>query len=151
MEDCTACQLNNERFSKSIAENIFENDYWRVMHAFNTSLLGWLVIGALRHIETLADMKPEEALSLGELIRKTSKAIQTITGAEKAYSIMFSDKPDFSHVHFHIVPRHKDLPLEQRGSNIFQFLNVTDNLIVPLEQRNQFAAQIRVFLLEPSF
>ncbi len=146
-----ACQRNAERFTYPICENILEDDYWRVCHAFNTSLPGWLIIGALRHVETLAELTTEEATSLGEIIRKTSKALQHVTGAVKIYSIMFAEKAQFSHVHFHIVPRHIHTPEDRRGTNIFQYLNVPDEEIVSLEQRNELAVQIRKLMLDPNF
>jgi diadenosine tetraphosphate (Ap4A) HIT family hydrolase len=151
MKECLSCQLTTERFTKPVCENIFENSFWRIAHAYNTSLSGWLVIVALRHIETLADLTSEEAVSLGEMIRKTSKAVQQVTSAVKTYSIMFAEHPQHSHVHFHIVPRRADLPLEQRGGNIFQYLNVADDAIIPLEQRNDISSRVRALLLEPSF
>jgi diadenosine tetraphosphate (Ap4A) HIT family hydrolase len=151
MDRCQACQRNAERFSYPVCENIFEDNYWRVCHAFNTSLPGWLIISALRHSETLADLTAEEASSVGEVIRKTSKALQHVTGAVKTYSIMFAEKPQFSHVHFHIVPRHANTPEAFRGTNTFKYLNVPDEEVVSLEKRNQLAIQIRNLMLEPSF
>jgi diadenosine tetraphosphate (Ap4A) HIT family hydrolase len=151
MKPCLTCQRNAERHTYPIAENIFENDYWRVCHAFNTSLPGWLVIVALRHIGTLAELTSEEAMSMGELTRKTSKALREVTGAVKTYSIQFAEHPDHSHVHFHIVPRHESTPEEYRGKNIFHYLNVPDEQAVPLEQRNKLAGKIRTLMLEANF
>jgi diadenosine tetraphosphate (Ap4A) HIT family hydrolase len=148
---CMACQLTAERFTKPVCKSIFENDSWRIMHAFNTSLPGWLIIGALRHIETLADLTPEEAASLGELIRKTSKAVKQVTGAVKIYSIMFAEHRQVSHVHFHIVPRHANTPESYRSKNIFAYLNVPDEQAVSLEQRNAISSKVRVLMLKPSF
>ena len=146
-----ACQRNAERHTYPICENIFEDSYWRVCHAFNTSLPGWLIIGALRHVETLADIKPEEAATLGEVIRKTSKALKQVTGAVKIYSVMFAEHSKFPHVHFHIVPRHEDTPDKFRGKNIFHYLNVSDEEIIPLEQQNDLAIKLRTLMLEPNF
>jgi diadenosine tetraphosphate (Ap4A) HIT family hydrolase len=151
MKPCLTCQRNAERHTYPICENIFEDDYWRVCHAFNTSLPGWLVIVALRHIERLAELTSGEAASIGELIRKTSKALQQTTGATKTYSIQFAEHPDHSHVHFHIVPRHENTPDEFRGKNVFRYLNVPDDKIVPLEQQNDLAVKIRTLMLEPNF
>jgi diadenosine tetraphosphate (Ap4A) HIT family hydrolase len=151
LEGCLACQRNSERHTYPICENIFENNYWRVCHAFNTSLPGWLIIGALRHIETLAEITPEEAATLGEVIRKTSKALKQVTGAVKIYSIMFAEHKQFPHVHFHIVPRNENTPDEFRGRNIFHYLNVPDEQIIPLAQQNELASRIRALMLEPTF
>lgn len=151
MKACLTCQRNAERHTYPLSENIFEDTHWRVCHAFNTSLPGWLVIVALRHIGTLAELTPEEASSIGELIRKTSKALQEVTGAAKTYSIQFAEHPDHSHVHFHIVPRHENTPDEFRGKNVFHYLNVPDEQSVPLEQRNELAGKIKTLMLEPTF
>jgi diadenosine tetraphosphate (Ap4A) HIT family hydrolase len=93
-EGCMACQRKAQRHTYPICENIFEDHYWRVCHAFNISLSGWLIIGALRHIETLADISSEEATTL-KVIRKTSKALEQVTGAVKIYSIMFAEHRHF--------------------------------------------------------
>jgi diadenosine tetraphosphate (Ap4A) HIT family hydrolase len=151
VESCSACQRNTERHTYPICENIFEDSYWRVCHAFNTSLPSWLIIVALRHVETLAEITPEEAASLGEITRKTSKALKQATEAVKIYSVMFSEHPNFSHVHFHIVPRYEDTPTELRGKNIFKYLFAPEEEIVPLEQRNKLAGKIRTLMLEANF
>jgi len=148
-ETCLTCQLNANRHSQ-LCECLYEDTHWRVAHAFNTSLPGWLIIASLRHIPAIADMNHLEAASLGSLIHRVSKAVQAVTDAAKTYVIQFAEQPGHSHVHFHIVPRMKDIPQERRGVGIFGYLGVPEEQSVSLEQRNAIAlaVQNQMLLLE---
>lgn len=145
-EICLTCQLNANRHSQ-LCEGLFEDAHWRVAHAYNTSLPGWLIIASLRHIPTIADMNDLEAASLGTLIHRVSKAVQAVTGAVKTYVIQFAEQPGHSHVHFHIVPRMTDIPQERRGVGIFGYLGVPEEQAVSLERRNEIALEVRNHVL----
>jgi len=105
-------------------ENIHRSAYWDVAHRDNTSLLGWLVLVCRRHIESLDELLTSEAHDLGEMIQRVSTALKRVTGCTKTYVMGFSEKPGFSHVHFHVVPRAPNLREEHQGAGIFECLNV---------------------------
>lgn len=145
-EACITCQLNNNRHSQ-LCEGLYEDAHWRVAHAFNTSLPGWLIIISLRHISNIAEMNNLEAASLGTLIHRVSKAVQAVTGAVKTYVIQFAEQTGHSHVHFHIVPRMSDIPQERRGVGVFGYLGVQEEQAVSLERRNEISLKVREKLL----
>ena len=42
------------------------------------------------------------------------------------YLMQFAEHPEHPHVHFHIVPRHADMPLEYRSTKIFGYKAATE-------------------------
>jgi diadenosine tetraphosphate (Ap4A) HIT family hydrolase len=122
-------------------ENVWRvGDAWRVALAFNSSLEGWAVVIPMRHIESLDELTDEESASLGILLRDLTGALKAVTGCLKTYVMLLAEMPGFNHVHFHVVPRMKDLPSERTGSAIFAYLNED-----PLsdDARDEIALRIR--------
>lgn len=145
---CVTCELTVIRHSQPLCERIFENEHWRVVHAFNTSLPGWLVVIAKRHVASFAELTDEEALSFGPFLHRISKALQEVTGAVKTYTVLFAEHPEHPHVHFHVVPRMADIPDDKKGKRVFDYLGVPEGDIVPLSTRNALAAKLQTLLQE---
>lgn len=93
--------------------------HWRVAHAFNSTLPGWLVVVPRSHITAFADLSRESATELGGLIRDVSVALREITGCVKTYVMQFADAEGFEHLHVHVVPRAADRPPELKGPCVF--------------------------------
>lgn len=104
-------------------ECIVATAHWRVAHAFNSTLEGWLVVLPHRHVRSLADLTAEEAGELGPLLWRASRALTDELGCEKTYVMQFSEAEGFSHLHFHVVPRAGDLAEDRRGARCFGFLS----------------------------
>jgi diadenosine tetraphosphate (Ap4A) HIT family hydrolase len=104
-------------------ENIARTRHWRVAHAFNSTLPGWLVVVPLDHVESFAGLAPAAMSELGELLGATSRALQAELGCRKTYTMQFSEAQGFQHLHVHVVPRMADLPEEHRGPRIFHYLS----------------------------
>lgn len=148
MTDCVTCDLTAIRHQEPLCEHIFETEHWRVVHAFNTSLPGWLVVVSMRHVASFADLTEEEALSFGPFLHNVSRALQELTGAVKTYTILFAEHPEHPHVHFHVVPRMGDMPDDKRSLRVFDYLGVPEAETVPLETRNALAARLQTLLHE---
>ncbi len=151
ISQCQTCELvaRRDRGEAPPWDAIYRSQYWDVVHSFNTSLPGWLVLVARRHIAAIDEMSDEEAVELGRLIRRVSLALKETTGCVKTYVIQFAEAAGHPHVHFHIVPRMADQPDDHRGPNIFRYLGATDEERVTEERMNELAAQIRPILLAP--
>ena len=145
---CQTCQLVTRRDSGSAPDwdNILRTPGWDLVHSFNTSLEGWLVLVARRHIASLAEMTEAEADELGPLVRKISGGLHRVTGCEKTYMIQFAESPDHRHVHVHLVPRMTDQPPELRGPGVFGFLGAEEGDRVGEIRMNQLAEEIRAAL-----
>jgi diadenosine tetraphosphate (Ap4A) HIT family hydrolase len=121
--DCFVCE-NNDRFeSLPIWERIAADAHWRVAHAIDSALPGWLVLIPRRHVTTIADLTDAEAAQLGAWQVRLSRALRVVTGCVKTYVVQFAEKEGVSHVHFHVVPRMADLPDDRRGGRVFQYLD----------------------------
>jgi len=144
--NCETCRLVERRNigSAPLWDSIHRTSFFDIAHAFNTSLLGWIVLVARRHVETIADLTEEEGYELGHLIRTISQYLQEITGCEKTYVMQFAEAPGHHHVHFHIVPRMSDFSDSDKGKNVFNFLGVAEGDRVTEDEMNKLAKSLRV-------
>jgi diadenosine tetraphosphate (Ap4A) HIT family hydrolase len=60
--------------------------------------------------------------------------------------MQFAEAPGHNHVHFHIVPRMKDISDADMGKNIFNFLGVAEEDRVSENVMNELAANLRICL-----
>lgn len=148
--DCYSCAQTARLEQLPPRENIWTDGLWRVAHAFNSALPGWLVVLPLRHTEALADLTPEEAAALGPLLRRVSAALSEIVGCQKTYVILFAEAPGFQHLHFHVVPRMPDLPREHKATRIFGFLEWPAAEWVPAGEMDRIASAVREHLGAPN-
>ncbi len=124
-------------------DNILRTPGWDVVHCYDTSLLGWLVLVPRRHIEAVDQLSDAEALELGGLLRATSAFLRAETGCVKTYVMQFAEDPEHPHVHFHVVPRLAGFQPEEIGANVFKHLGVDDDTRVTEADMNGLAARMR--------
>ena len=150
MKRCYTCELIQRRDvgDAPLWDSIYRTDYWDVVHSYNSSLPGWLVLIIHRHIAAVDEMTEDEAVELGQLMRRLSIILKKVTGCARTYVVQFAEDPEHPHVHFHIVPRMADLPDDRRGRGIFQYLGVPDSERVSEAEMNELAEEIRRQLLE---
>lgn len=80
---CFSCDQARRGATLPIRERIYDDGLWRVAHAFNNALPGWLVLLPLRHVTSIAELTADEAARLGPLIHQVSQALHAITGCQK--------------------------------------------------------------------
>ena len=97
-------------------------EHWRVAHAFDSALPGWLVVLPSRHAVAIAELRPEEAAQLGPMLIDVSRALAVVTGCLKTYVLQLAEAEGFAHVHFHVVPRAAGLPDDVRGPRVFSLI-----------------------------
>lgn len=141
---CYTCELIAQRDvgKAPLWDSIVRTEYWDIVHAYNTSLRGWLVLVLRRHIITVAEMTEAEAAVLGNLIRSVSIALQEITGCTKTYVVQFAEQSEHPHVHFHIIPRMPGLSEEYTSTRIFNLLGVPASERVSEESMNEIALHV---------
>lgn len=147
-ESCTTCELIERRDAGNAPpwDCITRTPGWDVVHAFGTAIEGWTVLVVRRHITAVADLTDGEAGELGHLVRSVSRGIQEIIGCEKTYVVQFAEAAQHSHVHFHVIPRDRDLPGPLRGPGIFGLLGVPADECVTEARMNNFAAELWDYL-----
>jgi diadenosine tetraphosphate (Ap4A) HIT family hydrolase len=97
---------------------IFDDGRWRVEHMLAPALLpGWLIVKPLRHVESLAELTPDEAAVLGTLLVRVTAELEAVTGADRVYTVLLAEA--VRHVHFHLIPRTDTVPERMRGPSIF--------------------------------
>ena len=106
--DCYACEHSG--VDAPFRERFVRRAGWRVAHDFNSSLAGWVIMAPIRHVHSLTELTPEEATSLGALLREASIALERVTGCSKTYVMLFAEAEGFEHLHVHVVPRMPDQP-----------------------------------------
>ena len=145
MSECQTCILVANRKSPDVPiwDSIFDSRYFDVAHAYSTSLPGWIVIVCKRHVAAIDELSEEESRELGGLIVLVSKALKHAVGCSKTYVMQFAEQQGHDHVHFHVVPRMSDIPDENRGPNVFNYLNVDAHLEVSEQDQNAVAIKMR--------
>ena len=145
MPGCFAC---NHQASASLPprEDITHTDHWRVAHAFNSTLPGWLVVNPTRHLTAFTELTPAAADELGGLLHRLSTALEQVTGCVKTYLMQFSEAEGFSHLHVHVVPRMPDHPADARGPKVFTFLDDDPARWLPEARRDGIALALRAAL-----
>ncbi len=144
MSPCKSCELMRQRDSGAAPpwDNIYRSEHWDVVHAYNSSLLGWLVLIVRRHIEALDEMTPAEATELGRLLREVSLALKQHTGCQKTYIMQFAESNEHPHVHFHIVPRQADQAPDDLAYRVMRRLGVPLSERCDEAEMNQLALAI---------
>jgi diadenosine tetraphosphate (Ap4A) HIT family hydrolase len=145
MTDCESCKLIRRRDAGTapLWDSICRTKFFDIAHAFNTSLPGWIVVVLRRHAGAIDELTVDEASELGVLLRKVSVGLKGVVGCTKTYVMQFAEQPGHSHVHFHVVPRMADLPDENRGTNIFNYLGVDDEHRVSENVMNNIASRMQ--------
>lgn len=145
MPSCFACTQQTAG-SLPPREDVVHTDHWRVAHAFNSVLPGWLVLLPTRHIESFTELTPEAADELGGLVRRLGVALEAVTGCVKTYLMQFSEAEGFAHLHLHLVPRLPDHPDEARGPRVFSYLTEDQATWLPAAERDAVALAVRAVL-----
>lgn len=145
---CLTCDLvrRRDRGEAPPWDNIVRTAHWDIVHSYNTSLPGWLVLVARRHVVAIDELTDEEAAELGVLLRRVSAALRVATGCVKTYVVQFAEQAEHPHVHFHVIPRLADQPDDRRGPRVFAYLGVPDEERVSEERMNAIAVEVRRLL-----
>lgn len=141
-QGCYSCGMDGAYDDLPPRERIAADRYWRVAHAMNTALPGWLVLLPRRHVTTVAGLTDEEAAGLGLWQVRLSRALAVVTGCAKTYVVQFAEAEGFGHVHFHLVPRTADLPQQLRGPGVFALLDSPPELRVPTARMDELAVAL---------
>jgi diadenosine tetraphosphate (Ap4A) HIT family hydrolase len=88
--------LSNLILENRHAKALFE-DYFREGHC--TVILK-------KHKKSISEVDLDEYNSISELIIKVSRALEKKYNCEKTYLLSIGDQVE--HVHFHLIPKHKD-------------------------------------------
>ncbi len=144
MDGCTTCELVARRDAGHAPpwDSILRTSHWDVVHAFGTSLEGWIVLVARRHVAAIVELTPDEAAELGMLVHRVSVALHDTLGCEKTYVAQFAEAEGHHHVHVHVIPRAVDLSDEHRGPRVFGLLGLPEDQCVPEGRMDEIASRL---------
>jgi diadenosine tetraphosphate (Ap4A) HIT family hydrolase len=98
---------------------ILDNGLWFVSHHTGPFTdPGELIIKARHHRESLSELTPEEAQSLGPVLRSAVQALERVVTAERIYAVSFNER--IRHVHFLLLPRTRDMPRGHVVSDVYR-------------------------------
>jgi diadenosine tetraphosphate (Ap4A) HIT family hydrolase len=148
MTYCKTCELINRRDANNapLWDCIHRAQFWDVVHHNSTTLPGWLVLVARRHIGAIDELTHEEAIELGVLLRQVSLALKATTGCVKTYVVQFAEMAEHQHVHFHVIPRMENQPENRRGTNVFEYSGASEEERVSEEIMNEIAVKVQNIL-----
>ena len=147
MQGCKTYELIARRDSGDapLWDEILRTPFWDVVHNYDTSLPGWLVLVARRHLTAVDELTEAEALELGSLLRRGSRALKEVVGCEKTYVLQFAEHSQHPHVHVHVVPRMADMPAEYRSTGVFGYSGTAEGRVGEAEM-NALAERLRPLL-----
>lgn len=122
---CGTCRANR---GELIAPGgvIYQDAWWRLEHLLEpVPMAGWLVLRPLRHVEAFAALDSDEARTFGPLVQRITQAMEEVLQPAKIYLCLFAEAESFAHIHFHLIPRQPDTPVELRGPGVFNLLAQT--------------------------
>jgi diadenosine tetraphosphate (Ap4A) HIT family hydrolase len=145
--DCYSCgqEAAPERTDR---EWVWADEHWRVAHAFDSTLPGWLVLVPRRHVEALDELTVEETAVLGPVLRGLTVALRAETGCVKTYVLLLAEAEGDAHLHLHVVPRLPDQPEDRRGPRVFGYLGAEAADRVPATEQDDLARRLRAHLQE---
>jgi diadenosine tetraphosphate (Ap4A) HIT family hydrolase len=137
MEGCPACEF----LSKEHWGTILENDLARAEFA-DEFREGHSVVWVKRHMISPSSLTADEHVAVFDLITKVSKALEKKYSARKTYLLVIGDSDKFQHLHFHLIPKHRNLP--SMGVYCFQKLfEVEPNRSTPDSEKKAVAVELK--------
>ncbi len=112
---CFICKLADEK-TRSIKDHIlFENNEAIVFFPLFPTHFGQVLVAPRRHVEhVFEDLSKDEYLNLQTIVHKVGKAVQHALEPERVYVASFGSQQLNRHVHFHILPLPKDVPIREQ-------------------------------------
>lgn len=99
MKDCIFCNgIQRPIIKESTHAFAYVDNYFREGHC---------TVAVKKHKKSISEMTAEEATDVFGLIREISAALEEIFLCEKTYLLSIGDQME--HLHFHLIPKHKDL------------------------------------------
>jgi diadenosine tetraphosphate (Ap4A) HIT family hydrolase len=98
---------------------IYEDEHWRIRHANETNILGYLILESKRHLLDLSQADESELLSYGPLLGALMKAIRSVTDCQRVYTFTLAEM--VPHFHVHLIPRTASIPRAYRGRGIMSY------------------------------
>ena len=104
MNDCLACDLTSGR-TPLPGGVIHRSSGWTVEHCLGPLGVGTLIVKPERHVVHVADLRSDDALTMGRLIHRATQVVAELCQPEQVYVSLWSHaggQP--GHIHYVIQP-----------------------------------------------
>jgi len=121
MAGSPGCPICDEVAGRIVAPGgpIYDDGLWLVSHHTGAwTDPGEVLVKLRRHVESLAQVTPEEAAALGPILRAGVAAVEREVGPERTYVMSFNER--LRHLHFYILPRTRNLPRGHVMSDMYK-------------------------------
>lgn len=115
---CVICARQNAAAGNS-SGLVYEDGLWSVRHSAETDILGYLVMESHRHFLDLSEADGAELTSLGPILSHVMKALRSVTGYHRLYTVTLAEL--VPHFHMHLIPRTEAVPKAYRGRGILDY------------------------------
>lgn len=148
-QECIACRLHEGELSAP-GGPIYRDRLWVLEHIVEPiPMAGWLVLKPVRHVESFAELTPEEASSFGPLTHRITMAMTEVIRPAKIYLSMYMEGANAAHLHVHLIPRMNDTPADRRGPRIFEYARESSDTgqnLGDVDVATQVASRVRLLL-----
>lgn len=100
--ECIGCDVYDGRIPLKHSI-LYEDNYWRIVQDTENPIIGFFIIGSIRHFRTLNEMNTEETKRLFPLILETRRVMQQVLGIQKV-TLIQEDGPESMHFHPWLFP-----------------------------------------------
>lgn len=112
---CFVCKIVDEKTRNSKEHILFEDNEVIVFFPLFPTHFGQVLVAPRRHVEhVFEDLSRDEYLYLQKIVHKIGEAVQHALEPERIYVASFGSQQLNRHVHFHILPLPKDVPIKEQ-------------------------------------
>lgn len=141
---CFICELvqGNPEYSHHVID---EDDETIIFLSKYPTLRGYCLVCPKAHREDLADeLSEEEYLALQTRVHRVARALKQVFDAERVYVLSLGSQQANRHLHFHVVPLPRGVPLAQQQYHALMAEHGT--LQIPDEEMSAMARRIATAL-----
>ena len=132
---CFICELvkGNPAYRHHV---IHEDDETIIFLSKYPTLRGYALVCPKAHREDLAeDLSPTEYLALQAKVHRLARALRQVFDAERIYVLSLGSQQANRHLHFHVVPLPKGVPLAQQQYHAL----MVENGVLPIAEEEMAA------------
>ena len=141
---CFICEFlsGNARYSHVFVDET--HDAVAFLNAYPT-LFGYVLVAPKRHVEEVTgSFTHQEYLDLQSFVYRVSEAIQRVLQPERTYIMSLGSKAANSHVHWHIAPLPKGVPLQEQQYHALMHENGV--IATSADEMHEYANHVRSLL-----
>ncbi len=108
-----ACPICDKQQGQVVGGVVYEDELVYVHHVYDDegpTFLGYVRLETKRHTPSFAELTTDEALAIGQLTARLSRALKACTGGDHVYVFFYGDH--VPHLHLHIWARYPGTPEE---------------------------------------